>query len=84
MNDNEEYKDHVRKLFPYIETRRAELYAHIERLDGYLECEIDLFGGRTAVARDLRQGIINLRKELEGIEQLLTPDTAELQDLGNQ
>jgi hypothetical protein len=75
------HHEHVLRLYPYIETRKAELLAHIERLDGYLECEIDLFGGRTAVARDLRHGITNLKKELEGIEQLLTPDT---QDLGNQ
>ena len=74
------HHDHVRQLFPNIDERRTELQFLLEGSEGALECEIDLFGGRTVMARNLRQSIINLRTELEGIEQLLTPDT---QDLDN-
>lgn len=75
------HHDHVRQLFPNIDERRTELQFLLEGSEGALECEIDLFGGRTVMARNLRHSIINLRKELEGIEQLLTPDP---QDLDNK
>lgn len=80
MNNNtpETHEDHVRQLFPNIETRKAELHFLLEGLEGALECELDLFGGRTVMAKNLRHSITNLKQELEGIEQLLTPDTVKL------
>ena len=81
MNNNNTlttHEDHARQLFPNIDARRAELHFLLEGMEGALECELDLFGGRTVMARNLRQSIINLKQELEGIEQLLTPDTVEL------
>lgn len=42
-----------------------ELKQHLETLRGDLDVEIDLHGGRTRLAHDLRQAIIEAEKELE-------------------
>lgn len=73
--NNATYATNVRQLFPNIDSRRTELHVLLEELEGSLDCEVELNGGRTVMARNLRQSIINLRQELEGIEQLLTADT---------
>jgi hypothetical protein len=44
---------------------REELVNHLAELIGALHIEIDLHGGRTEMARNLRLNIINVQQELE-------------------
>ena len=44
---------------------REELVAHLAELIGDLYIEIELHGGRTEMARNLRLNIINIQLELE-------------------
>lgn len=44
---------------------REELDSYLYRLEADLEIEVDLHGGRTVLARDLRTLIISARKELD-------------------
>jgi hypothetical protein len=46
----------------------SELEQLLEELEGSLECEVDLHGSRTVMAYNLRQNIIKIRKELEGLK----------------
>ena len=46
-----------------------ELKQHLETLKGDLDVEIELHGGRTRLAFDLRQAIIQVEKELERRKQ---------------
>ena len=57
-----------------------ELKQHLETLRGDLDVEIDLHGGRTTLAFNLRQAIIQVEKELE---QHKKADTNALQWLTN-
>ena len=57
-----------------------ELKQHLETLRGDLDVEIDLHGGRTTLAFNLRQEIIQVEKELE---QHKKADTNALQWLTN-
>lgn len=45
-----------------------ELELYLAMLEGDLEVEIDLHGGRTIRARDLRNLITYTKKELEGLK----------------
>jgi hypothetical protein len=44
---------------------REELDSYLYRLEADLEVEVDLHGGRTILANDLRTLIISDRKELD-------------------
>jgi hypothetical protein len=57
-----------------------ELKQHLETLRADLDVEIDLHGGRTTLAFNLRQAIIQVEKELE---QHKKADTNALQWLTN-
>lgn len=46
----------------------SELEMFLEGLKADLEVEIDLHGGRTIMAYNLRTAIIKTRKELEGLK----------------
>ena len=44
---------------------REELEGYLERIEADLEVELDLHGGRTVLANDLRTLIIATKKELD-------------------
>lgn len=50
------------------DTELEELEQHLESLKADLEVEIDLHGGRTVMAYNLRTAIIKVRKELEELK----------------
>ena len=47
---------------------REELERHLSQLNSDLAVEIDLHGGRTEMARNLRLAIIETELELEGLK----------------
>jgi hypothetical protein len=44
---------------------REELVNHLAELIGMLNAEVDIHGGRTEMAMNLRRNIINIQLELE-------------------
>jgi hypothetical protein len=48
-----------------MEMIREELEGYLYKLEADLEVEVDLHGGRTEMARDLRDLIISTKKELD-------------------
>lgn len=52
-------------MWGQLEMIREELQGYLDTLEADLEVEVDLHGGRTVLARDLRDLIISTKKELD-------------------